>query len=51
LNFFTIQKVLFGNFRIAIFPTISWGIFFMVNKVCKDIKMLLGCDNYGIKGK
>jgi hypothetical protein len=29
LSFFVIHKVLLGNFRIAMFPMISWGIFFM----------------------
>jgi hypothetical protein len=34
LSFFVIHRVRFGNFRIAMLPTMSWGIFFMVNYVC-----------------
>ena len=44
-----IFKVFLGNFRIAMLPTISWGIFFMVNYVSKDIKMLLIVICYGNK--
>ena len=29
-SFFVIHKVLLGNFRIAMFPIMSWGILFMV---------------------
>lgn len=28
-SLFVIHKVLLGNFRIAILPTMSWGIFFI----------------------
>jgi hypothetical protein len=34
LSFFVIHRVRLGNFRIAILPMISCGIFFMVNVVC-----------------
>lgn len=30
LSFFISQRVRLGNFRMAMFPIISWGIFFMV---------------------
>jgi len=29
-NFFIIQRVVLGNFRIAMLPTMSWGIFFII---------------------
>jgi len=41
LSFFVIQRVRFGNFRMAMLPMISWGIFFMVCNDCKCIKRLL----------
>jgi hypothetical protein len=45
-SFLVIHKVLLGNFRIAMFPIISCGIFFIVNNASKDIKRFwrfVGC--------
>jgi hypothetical protein len=51
LNFLISERVFLGNFSIAMLPIMSWGIFFMVNRVCKDIKMLLVSSNHGIEGE
>ena len=33
LSFLVIHRVRFGNFRMAMLPMRSWGIFFMVNLI------------------
>ena len=42
LSFFVIQRVFLGNFRMAIFPIMSWGIFFIRRDVVLDIKGFVG---------
>lgn len=51
LSFFVIHRVRLGNFRIAMFPMMSWGIFFIMNIVSKCIKRLLISVCYGIERK